>query len=77
MLGPFSRAAGIPIPLKTIVAIRAEVYTLLQTACWVLKPKPHPAAAFFITPNGADARPAGRCEHTFFPAGQVSRFQRP
>lgn len=28
--------------------------------------KEPPTAAFFITPNGVAARPAGRCEHTSF-----------
>lgn len=40
MPGLFSCAAGIPIPHKTIVASRAEVYTLVQNACWGLAPKP-------------------------------------
>ena len=29
--------------------------------------KEPPTAVFFIAPNGASARPAGRCEHTPFP----------
>lgn len=39
--------------------------------------KEPPTVAFFIALNTAAARPAGRCKHYFFPAGQVSQIQRP
>lgn len=39
--------------------------------------KEPPTAVFFIASNGASARPAGRCEHTFFQPVKSPCIQRP
>jgi len=39
--------------------------------------KEPPTAVFFIAPNGAAARPAGRCEHTSFQPVNSPVYQRP